>query len=93
MSTRPLLVVVASCGKDAVFEDKRESADGDQCARKRGSADVDDPAEKDEHRPDDGACRVSGEPPEQRDATLLVEASFPNAGVRGHRWCSLRSSK
>jgi hypothetical protein len=59
--------VVASRGKNAVFEDQPESAGGDEGAWKRGSAYVDDPAEKDEQGPDDGACRGSLEPPEQRD--------------------------
>ena len=65
---RPLLAAVASRGKNAVLEDQCEPAGGDEGAWKRGSADVDDPAEKDEERPDDGACRGSLEPPKQRDS-------------------------
>ena len=65
-SKRPLLVAVASRGENAEFEDEPESAGGDERAWKRGPTYGDDPADKDEQRPDDGACRGSLKPPEQR---------------------------
>ena len=58
--------MVASRGKNAVFEDQRESAGGDEGAWRRGPAYADDPAENDQERPDDGGCGGGLEPPEQR---------------------------
>ena len=71
-----LLAAVAPRGKNAEFKDEPESAGRDEGAWKRGSAYGDDPAEKDEQRPDDGACRGSLEPPEQRDGDCTVNAGW-----------------